>query len=181
MTTLDRLARDVGASGRTLRRAAARGLVKSTRPTPKRIEVTPGELRYVRRHWPLLEELVAALRTEPSVRLAVLFGSFARGESHAGSDLDLLVRIERKHDLALARLALRLSDRIGRRVQLVSLEDGQKSSLLLADVLRDGRVVIDRDGDWSRLRRRESAITRDARRRSDELEHAAWATLESLP
>jgi len=91
MTTLDRLAREVGASGRTLRRAAARGLVKSTRPTPRRIEVTPGELRYVRRHWPLLEELVAALRTEPSVRLAVLFGSFARGESHAGSDIDLLV------------------------------------------------------------------------------------------
>jgi len=111
----------------------------------------------------------------------VLFGSQARGKAGARSDIDLLVRIERKHDLALARLALRLSDRIGRRVQLVSLEDGEKSSLLLADVLRDGRIVIDRDGDWSRLRRRESAITRDARRRSDELERAAWATLESLP
>lgn len=178
MTELDLLAERVGTSGRTLRRAAARGLIHCRRPSPKRVAIGAREWRYVELHWPLLRELVAALRTEPNVRLAVLFGSAARGESHGSSDLDLLVHFDRPEGLAAVRLALRLTERIGRDVQIVSLPDAEAAPLLLEDVLRDGRVLVDRDGWWRRLRDRESEIARRARRRERQLADAAWATLE---
>ena len=80
MTELDALAEEVGTSGRTLRRAAARGAIRCQRPSERRIVVSPREYDYVRRHWPFFDRLLAALRTQPSVRLAVVFGSVARGE-----------------------------------------------------------------------------------------------------
>jgi predicted nucleotidyltransferase len=177
VTELDLLAERVGASGRTLRRAAARGLIRCERPSPKRVDVSVRERLYVERHWSLLHDLVAALRTEPNVRLAVLFGSAARGESNESSDLDLLVHLERPRGLAAARLALRLTERVGRDVQIVALRDAESSPLLLEDVLRDGRVLIDRDGWWPKLRRRASEIESRARRQQSELEEAAWARL----
>lgn len=178
MTELDLLAERVGASGRTLRRAAARGLIRCERPSPKRVDVSVRERRYVERHWPLLRDLAAVLRTEPNVRLAVLFGSAARGDSNDSSDLDLLIRLERPRGLAAAQLGLRLTERVGRDVQIVALRDAESSPLLLEDVLRDGRVLIDRDGWWPRLRHRASEIERTARRQQSELEEAAWAQLE---
>ena len=54
-----------------------------------------------------LQELVAdlrrALRTEPNVRLAVLYGSLARGDEDAGSDLDLLVSLAEDRPLAAVK------------------------------------------------------------------------------
>jgi predicted nucleotidyltransferase len=179
MTELDSLAAELGVSGRTLRRAAARGLLRVDRPSPRRGSMSARERRYLLRHWPLLHALVGLLRTEPNVRLAVLFGSLARGEGHPQSDVDVLVGLDRSERLARARLALHLGEQLGRNVQLVSLEDAERSPLLLADVLRDGRVLVDRDGEWARLRLRERAIVRQASRDADDLEQAAWATLES--
>lgn len=178
MTELDLLAESVGTSGRTLRRAAARGLVHCDRPSPKRVDVSAREWRYVESHWPLLHGLAAALRTEANVRLAVLFGSSARGEANESSDLDILVHLERPRGLAAARLALRLTERVGRDVDIVALRDAESSPLLLADVLRDGRVLVDRDGRWPKLRRRSAEIESRARRQQSELEEAAWASLE---
>ena len=43
--------------------------------------------------WSLLSALRRALRTEPNVRLAVVYGSFARGDDVSDSDLDLLVSL----------------------------------------------------------------------------------------
>jgi hypothetical protein len=40
--------------------------------------VTAEEQRYILDHWPLLAQLRRALRTEPNVRLAVVYGSIAR-------------------------------------------------------------------------------------------------------
>jgi predicted nucleotidyltransferase len=175
MTELDRLADELATSGRTLRRAATRGTIHCHRPSPRRIAVPPSERAYVRRHWPLLRSLVEVLRTQPHVRLAVLFGSLARGDEQPGSDLDVLVRLRDDTYLARAGLAELLEEASGRRVQLVSLLQAQESALLLADVLHDGRVLVDREGDWPVLRRREPAIRRRALKDNMRLEEAAWA------
>jgi predicted nucleotidyltransferase len=180
MSVFDLIAADLGTSSRTLRRAASRGTIRCRRPSPNKPHVPAEELRYLRHHWPLLSELLGALRTQHDVRLAVLFGSFARGEEHARSDLDLLVSFAGEDGLASARLARRLGDVVGRRVQVVPLGAAEASPLLLGDALRDGRVLVDRDGDWERLRSREQAIRRAAKRQERELDRAAWETLERL-
>jgi predicted nucleotidyltransferase len=180
MSVFDLIARDLGTSSRTLRRAASRGTIRCQRPSPNRAQVPAEELRYLRRNWPLLSALLGALRTQHDVRMAVLFGSFSRGEEHARSDLDLLVSFASEDGLASARLACRLSEIAGRRVQVVPLDAAEASPLLLADALRDGRVLVDRDGDWERLRSREPTIRRAAKRQERELDQAAWDTLERL-
>jgi predicted nucleotidyltransferase len=180
MPDLDTLAAAVGASGRTLRRAATRGAIRCRRPSERRLVVPPREYDYVRRYWPLIARLLEQLRTQPNVRLAVLFGSVARGEESAASDLDLLVRLRRDGFRERADLARRLEAGSGRRVQLVGLGEADQAPLLLKDVLRDGRVLVDRDDDWPKLKRRERAIARQAGEAERRLDEESWAVLEHL-
>jgi hypothetical protein len=51
---------------------------------------------------------------------------------------------------------------------------------LLADVLRDGHVLVDRDAEWQQLKGRESSIQRRAREDDRRLEAEAWEALEHL-
>jgi predicted nucleotidyltransferase len=120
------------------------------------------ERTYLRENWPVLCDLRQALRTEPSVRAAILFGSFARGGQHDASDIDIL--IDGQPGPGLRAVARRLSTRLGRHAQLVALEDAEKTPLLLSEVLRDGRVLVDRDETWDRLRRGKASIERRAAR-----------------
>lgn len=180
MPDLDWLSEEVGASARTLRRATSRGTIRCLRPSERRIILAPREYEYVRGHWPLIGRLLEALRTLPNVRLAVLYGSAARGEERQASDLDLLISLRRDGFVARAELRERLEVASGRRVQLVGLDEAKGSSLLLADVLRDGRVLADRDGAWQKLKRRGRAIERRAREDERRLDAEAWAVLETL-
>lgn len=180
MAMLHLLAGPVGASERTLRRAAARGLIRGARPSPRRLVLAAGEIAYLREHWPLLEQLVETLRKHPNVRLAVLYGSLARGDEQAESDLDLLVRLRRDDYRSRADLAGSLADATGRQVQIVSLAQAEEAPLLLADVLRDGRVLVDRELDWPRLRRREHRIVERARAEDERLGALAWAVPDTL-
>jgi predicted nucleotidyltransferase len=135
------------------------------------------ERAYLRANWPVLRALREALRTEPSVRAAILFGSYARGEQHEASDIDILV--DRQPGPGLRAVARRLSARLGRPTQLIALEDAETTPLLLAEVLRDGRVLVDRDGTWDRLRGAEATIVRRAvreRRRIDSEFAAAFGS-----
>lgn len=175
MSELDQLAGDVGVSGRTLRRAAERQTIRVTRSSPRVINVPAREHEYVRTHWALLERALQVLRTRPAVRLAVLFGSAARGDGSRGSDVDILVRV-RGGWRERADSALALENALGRSVQLVDLE--LAPPLLLSDVLRDGRVLADRDGDWARLNRRWGSLERAARAEDARLERIARETLE---
>jgi predicted nucleotidyltransferase len=179
MTVLDDLARELGLSERTLRRAVASGTIRAERPSPRRLRLTEEEREWVVGHWPTVARLREELRTEPSVRLAVLFGSSARGREHRRSDLDLLVELDSPSRDRLARLEERLSSGTGREVQLVSARDAQASPGLLADALRDGRVLVDRDGLWALLKRRESSIRRAAELRDQELLERALQPLET--
>jgi hypothetical protein len=75
----------------TLRRAVACGAVHADRRGPARLELGDGEVAYPASPLGLLSRLLQTLRTEPTVRLAVLFGSLARGEESADSDIDILI------------------------------------------------------------------------------------------
>src|SRR5262245_14498650 len=91
MGTVQELANKLGVDERTLRRAVSQGALRAHRPGPRRLRLAPGEEEYLRSHWQLLANLRNALRTQRRVRLAVLYGSLARGDEDADSDLDLLV------------------------------------------------------------------------------------------
>src|SRR5438128_6514350 len=161
-TRLAELAADLGTTDRTLRRAVHQGLLRAQRPSPRTVDLPVAERRYVRRAWPLLSSLREALRTEPAVSLAVLFGSRARGDDHPSSDVDLLVHL--RQEANGRELEARLSEKLGRRVQIVLLEDGRRKPLLLAEVMREGRVLVDRDETWPALLAEQHRIERAARR-----------------
>jgi predicted nucleotidyltransferase len=180
MTRLDEIAQQLHVSGRTLRRAATRGTIRSSRPSARKIEVSPQEAEFVRRQWQVLSGMVRVLRTQPNVRLAVLFGSVARGDENDKSDLDVLVRYQEQSVHALALLQERLEEAGGRADQVVELEADETSALLLADVLRDGRMLVDRDGGWARLERRERLIGKRAAWDDEQLTRAVERALVEL-
>lgn len=165
MGTIQELAVDLGVEERTLRRAAAQGALRASRSGPRRLQLDPGEREYLRAHWPLLSILRRALRTEHAVRLAVLYGSLARGDEDAGSDLDLLVSVAADRPLVGLRLAIGLQRVSGRRIDVAYLERVEfQAPLLLDRILDEGRVLIDRGGQWEQLCEHRSALRARARR-----------------
>jgi hypothetical protein len=73
-----------------------------------------------------------------------------------------------------------LTDATGRRVDVVRLEDAESEPSFLADVIADGRVLVDREGLWPRLRSRESGLRRTGRRSQAERTGAALAGLDRV-
>ena len=159
-TNLQGLAAELQTTDRTLRRAVAQGLVRAGRPSPRRLDISLAERVYLRRSWALLSSLREAMRTEPNVSFAALFGSRARGVEDDASDVDLLVALREGADRWV--LADRLSERVGADVQIVDLDDALAAPLLLAEALREGRVLVDREAVWPSLTRRLPQIERDA-------------------
>jgi predicted nucleotidyltransferase len=163
MTELELLANQISANERTLRRAINEGTLRAERPSPRKFELAATEKQYVRRSWKLLATLRAAFRTEQNVRFAVLFGSAARGEDTAASDIDLLVEMREASLVRVADLGAKLEALLGRRVDVLALEDAGRNPQLLAEVLREGRVLVDREGRWPQLRAEAGAVQRRAR------------------
>lgn len=178
VTVLQDLATELDVSERTLRRAVADGAIRAERPSARRLRISADEQEWVLRHWPIVALLRAVLRTEPSVRLAVLFGSAARGREHRRSDLDVLVELDAPSPARLAALETRLSDAVGQDVQLVAAGDAHLAPGLLTDVLRDGRVLVDRDRLWPQLKRREHHVRHAAEAHDRELLERALQPLE---
>ena len=121
--------------------------------------------------------LRAALRTEPNVRLAVLFGSTATGEDEGSSDVDLLVVLRDPDVGRMAELAGRLSPAAGRDVQLVRLSEAEDSPALMLECWStDGCSSTAKTGGlgWRPMRavapagppRRAASARRTRRRRS---------------
>ncbi len=103
---------------------------------------------------PLFDQLGDLFATETDVRLAILFGSQAKGSASAASDLDIAVLTDRPMD---ATRSQQLSDRLallaGTAVDLVDL--GTVGGALLGRILRHGRVISRRDpGALGRLHER---------------------------
>lgn len=174
--SLSRAALELAIPERTLRRAASEGLVHGERISPRRYRITLREEAYLRSHWGLLRALRTALRTEPNVRLAVLFGSTATGSDYERSDVDVMVILHDSGVGRLAELGERLSRRVGREMQLVRLSEAQSSPMLITDVINHGRVLVDRDDLWSGLRASAERWRRMARR----IERSSLATIDDL-
>jgi predicted nucleotidyltransferase len=125
-----------------------------------------------------VSRLLAALRTEPNVELAVLFGSVARGEDITGaSDVDLLVELRDPHPGALEALRGRLSNHVGLEVQLVPLRAAHRDPHLLSEVLRDGRPLVDRQQRWPALQAQAEHTRAQANEVGYELHEGAQAAV----
>jgi predicted nucleotidyltransferase len=175
-TLLPQLAVDLSTTDRTLRRALVEGLIHGERPSPRTFDLPLSERVYLTAAWPLLAKLRAGLRTEPSLRLAVLFGSQARGDAGPASDIDLLVRT--KDGTSLRDVVPRLETKMGRSLHIATVTEAERSPLLLAEVLRDGRVLIDRDDAWPHLTRSRSRVEREARLERKRVDEAFAAAFE---
>jgi len=126
------------------------------------------ERAYLSENWKTISAVAEALRTERNVRLAVLFGSVARGHAGEDSDVDVLVSLAEERPMYLSHLAVRLTRVLRRDVDVLSLAHVRAHDpALLGAILGDGRPVVDRDGSWAALiaeRRDVERATANARR-----------------
>lgn len=164
-----------------MRRAAARGVVRCRRPTPRELDFEPGELDYLVGHWDLLSSLTAALRTEPNVKLAVLYGSRARGTEHVGSDVDVLVDFRDDEVGAVSQLARRLQAQLGLEVDVARLSRVRRQApLLVLQVIDEGRPLVDRADAWPALRAQRATVARGARRQMTRLRREAAQSVDQI-
>ena len=146
------LAHDVGVNERTLRRAVSQGTLRGNWSSPRKLELPLNEQQYVRRSWATISLLRSVLRTEHNVRFALLFGSFATGSETSSSDVDVLVVLKDPSLQRFVDLKARLTEVLGRPVDLVVLDDAEREPSFLAHALTEGRVLVDRDEQWHALR-----------------------------
>ena len=101
----------------------------------------------------LVRAILAALDTQPGIRLAILFGSLASSRGRADSDLDLAVDVG--HRLTAGeKLAMmnQLAERTGRTVDLVDLHSVGEP--LLGQILRHGKRMLGGGTCYANLIRR---------------------------
>jgi predicted nucleotidyltransferase len=142
--------------------------------------MTLSERQYARRSWALLSALRTALRTEHNVHFALLFGSAARGADTPESDVDVLVGLRDPSLERIVELGAKLTAATGRRVDVLRLEDARAEPSLLAEVVADGRILVDREGLWSRMRGREATLRREGGRTEARRARAALAGLDRM-
>jgi predicted nucleotidyltransferase len=167
----------LGCGERTLRRCVNDGLLRGRRVARRRLELSRSEEEYLAAHWEMLSKLRTTLRTERAARMVVLFGSTATCEDQDSSDVDLLVVHDVEGPRSLARLQMRLRRALGRPVDVVGLEQAETMPTLLADILREGRVLVDRDGLWEGLQERRREVSVAAAREEREVAQRAHETV----
>ncbi len=95
----------------------------------------------------IIEPLRASLLDTAGVVTAYLFGSMARGDGNAESDVDVAILFDHQPQPSLESMPLDLEARLerllGRPVQIVVLN--RASPDLVHRVLRDGQILVDRD------------------------------------
>ena len=182
MVALTEAAHAIGSDERTFRRAVAAGAVRVHERSPRRRQLDDDELAYLSTHWDLIATLRRALRTDPNVRLAVLYGSAARGDDRADSDADVLVSLAEDRPLARMRLAGQLMRALDRDVDVAQLARVEQTApLLLLQAVDEGRVLLDRDGEWAGLQASRPEIERRAlRAHAQRLREARRAIRELL-
>jgi predicted nucleotidyltransferase len=178
MSVLGQLAGEVGVNERTLRRATSLGLIRAQRPSSRRLVLSESEVAWVRSRWPVVSTLLSALRTEPNVELAVLFGSVARDADAAdGSDIDLLIELRRPMPGALESLHRRLVGDLRSDVELVPMRSAKRDPHLMAEILRDGRPLVDRGDLWPSLQAKRSSTRARAKQEGRTLQTEARAAI----
>jgi len=117
-----------------------------------------GEGEWLARHWELLSHLRGALRTEPSVKGAWIFGSVAKGTDLPDSDLDLVVDFKTDDQMMVRALRGRLEAKVGRKIDLFLMDDLESEPDALLYLLEAARPVLDRTGWWARLPEHKRAL-----------------------
>ena len=85
-----------------------------------------------------------ALAGFPDLRIAILFGSLARGEARLGSDIDLAVLAgDPLSSATICDIVGAVAEATGRPVDLVDLT--RTGEPLLGEILRHGRFVLESD------------------------------------
>ena len=96
----------------------------------------------------LEERLRQVAASWPEIRLAVLFGSTARGESGPASDVDIGLILEPYSAEVRFRVDAQLGRAAGKEVDTVLLDDAPP--LLRFEVTRDGALLFEREeGLWT--------------------------------
>jgi hypothetical protein len=99
-----------------------------------------------------VEKLTRALEQIPSVRLAVLFGSAAKGTLGSDSDIDVGVSLYRDADSS-PTLRVELERAVDCQVDLIWLDEAPP--LLRFEIAREGRVLVEREPyAWADFRAR---------------------------
>lgn len=103
-----------------------------------------------------LAELRRVLEQDPSVEVAVLFGSAAAGRMTDQSDVDIFLRLVRGASWSHAELRQRrieLGQILGRDVELIVEDRDDTSVILRREVARKGVLICEASsGAWTRLR-----------------------------
>jgi predicted nucleotidyltransferase len=180
MNGLVLLAEEVGVNERTLRRAMTQGTLRGGHSTPRKLELPLHEREFVRRSWGLISTLRAALRTEQNVRFALLFGSAATGMDAPRSDVDVLVDLRDASFERVVDLRTKLTRLVGRPVDIVELKGAETEPSFLAQIVSDGRVLVDRESLWPRLRAREHGLRRRGSRHDAQRVDKALAGIDRL-
>ena len=99
----------------------------------------------------LVETLRRTLTDFSAIRLAVLFGSVARGSDSARSDVDLGVLLEEDDPSQLWPIDVAVAGAVRRTVDLVDLN--RTPPLLRFEIGREGRPLVEREeGEWTRFK-----------------------------
>ena len=92
----------------------------------------------------ITQQIVEYFKTQPVVK-AWIFGSYARGEENAHSDVDLLIQFDHSTPIGLfsfARMHRELEERLGRKVDLV--EEGTLRPAAAAAAAKDLKMIYER-------------------------------------
>lgn len=113
----------------------------------------------------LIQALRLALAPMPRLKLAVMFGSRARGDERQDSDLDLAVAFEQPADvLELGEAVSRAEDATGLRVDVVELYGlAAREPALAYGIASEGLLVLDMKDAYWRFRAAAYASFLDAR------------------
>lgn len=90
----------------------------------------------------LQEAVRTVLRRHPEIRVALVFGSRARGVAAPEADLDLAVDVDRDRELDRLGVMAELREATGLDVDVVDVSPGRRAGYpLLAALVRDGVVL----------------------------------------
>jgi len=105
----------------------------------------------------LAEELEEYFSRYAGIRLAVLFGSRARGDTHRASDVDIGIMLDHKPDLLeLGGTLATLSELTCKKIDLLELDGLPSSNPLLAyRIAIDGHLLFEAETElWLKYRNR---------------------------
>lgn len=127
----------------------------------------------------LLARLAAAARQQPEIALAVVFGSLARGEAGAQSDVDVAIDLACADASRRGAIEAELGRAAGREIDLVDL-DGAPPQLRF-EIARDGRLLYERAPHaWADFRARAMIDWWDWAPTARRIHHAAAERLRRL-